>query len=135
MKNLKSLLTMMMSVFTAVALITFTGCKDDDEDMMPGPDKDIVELARATPVLSTLVTAIETAGLSATLKGPGPFTVFAPTNAAFDKLPDGVLDDLLANPSILAQVLQYHVVNGNVMSSDVSTGTVPTLLSGASLDV
>lgn len=126
---------MMMSVFTAVALITFTGCKDDDEDMTPGPDKDIVELARATPVLSTLVTAIETAGLSATLKGPGPFTVFAPTNAAFDKLPDGVLDDLLANPSILAQVLQYHVVNGNVMSSDVSTGTVPTLLSGASLDV
>ena len=135
MKNLKKYLTMMMSVLTAVTLITLSGCKDDDDDMTPGPEKDIVELARATPVLSTLVTAIETAGLSSTLKGPGPYTVFAPTNAAFDKLPDGVLEDLLANPSILAQVLQYHVVSGKVMSSDVTTGSVPTLLSGASVDL
>lgn len=134
MKNLKKLLKSTMMVAMAVAMLTFAGCKDDD-DPQPGTSNDIMDVARATPVLSTLVTAIETAGLSSTLKGDGPFTVFAPTNAAFDNLPDGVLDDLLANPDILAQVLQYHVVAGKVMSADVSTGSVPTLLSGASIDV
>lgn len=134
MKNLKKLLKSTMMVAMAVAMLTFAGCKDDD-DPQPGIGNDIMDVARATPVLSTLVTAIETAGLSSTLKGDGPFTVFAPTNAAFDNLPDGVLDDLLANPDILAQVLQYHVVAGKVMSADVSTGSVPTLLSGASIDV
>jgi len=133
-RNLKSILLLLAAV--ATISVTFVGCKDDDDDgPAPGPDKDIVELARATPVLSTLVTAIETAGLSSTLKGPGPYTVFAPTNAAFDKLPDGVLDDLLANPDILEQILLYHVVSGKVMSDQVATGSVPTLLSGASLDV
>lgn len=134
MKNLKKLLKSTMMVAMAVAMLAFAGCKDDD-DPQPGTSNDIMDVARATPVLSTLVTAIETAGLSSTLKGDGPFTVFAPTNAAFDNLPDGVLDDLLANPDILAQVLQYHVVAGKVMSADVSTGSVPTLLSGASIDV
>ena len=118
----------------AVAMIAFAGCNNDD-DPEPGNGNTIVDVARATPVLSTLVTAIETAGLGSTLSGDGPFTVFAPTNAAFDNLPDGVLDDLLANPSILEQVLQYHVLNGKVMSGDVTTGSVPTLLSGASIDV
>ncbi len=102
MKNLKKLLKSTMMVAMAIAMITFAGCKDDD-DPQPGTGNDIMDVARATPVLSTLVTAIETAGLSSTLKGDGPFTVFAPTNAAFDNLPDGVLDDLLANPAILAQ--------------------------------
>jgi transforming growth factor-beta-induced protein len=133
-RNLKSIL-LLLAVLATIS-VTFVGCKDDDDDgPAPGPDKDIVELARATPVLSTLVTAIETAGLSSTLKGPGPYTVFAPTNAAFDKLPDGVLDDLLANPDILEQILLYHVVSGKVMSDQVATGSVPTLLSGASLAV
>ena len=134
MKNLKKLLKSTMMVAMAIAMLTFAGCKDDD-DPQPGTGNDIMDVARATPVLSTLVTAIETAGLSSTLKGDGPFTVFAPTNAAFDNLPDGVLDDLLANPAILAQILQYHVVAGKVMSADVATGSVPTLLSGASIDV
>jgi len=134
MKNLKKLLKSTMMVAMAVAMLTFAGCKDDD-DPQPGTGNDIMDVARATPVLSTLVTAIETAGLSSTLKGEGPFTVFAPTNAAFDKLPDGVLQDLLDNPDILAQVLQYHVLNGKVMSADVTTGSVPTLLNGASIDV
>jgi len=134
MKNLRTHLKSMMLVFMAIAMITFAGCKDDD-DPQPGTSNDIMDVARATPVLSTLVTAIETAGLSSTLKGDGPFTVFAPTNAAFENLPDGVLDDLLANPAILAQVLQYHVVSGKVMSGDVTTGSVPTLLEGTSLNV
>jgi transforming growth factor-beta-induced protein len=132
-QKLRSLL--LMFVVLATVSITFVGCKDDDDDPMPGPDMDIVELAQATPSLSTLVTAIDAAGLTNTLKGPGPYTVFAPTNTAFSNLPDGVLDALLANPAVLAQVLQYHVVSGNVMSSDLTTGTVSTLLPGETIDV
>ena len=126
---------MLLSVLMIAVLFTVSSCKDDDDSPMPEPGMDIVELARATPVLSTLVTAIETANLAPTLKGPGPFTVFAPTNAAFDKLPEGVLADLLANPDILADILTYHVVSGNVLSSDLSTGDVNTLLSGKSISV
>ena len=132
-KNLKMMMLLLVAVATIA--VTFVGCKNDDDNPAPGPDKDIVELARATPVLSTLVTAIETAGLSSTLKGPGPYTVFAPTNAAFDELEDGVLDALLANPDILEQILLYHVVSGKVMSSELSSGPVNTLLSGNTIDV
>jgi uncharacterized surface protein with fasciclin (FAS1) repeats len=69
----------------------------------------IVELAAATPDLSTLVTAVQAAGLVDTLSAPGNFTVFAPTNAAFSALPAGTLDSLLADPEALANVLTYHV--------------------------
>ncbi|MBS0000357.1 MAG: fasciclin domain-containing protein [Cyclobacteriaceae bacterium] len=131
-KKLKTLLLILVAMLTIS--VTFIGCKDDD-DPAPGPDMDIVELAQATPSLSTLVTAIEAAGLTSTLKGPGPYTVFAPTNTAFDNLPDGALDALLANPAVLAEVLTYHVVSGKVMSSDLMTGSVSTLLSGETIDV
>ncbi|MEQ8553234.1 MAG: fasciclin domain-containing protein [Cyclobacteriaceae bacterium] len=110
------------------SLLTFSACNDDDDDMDDiGPVDNIVELAQGTPSLSTLVTAIVAADLTATLEGDGPFTVFAPTNDAFNDLPDGVLDYLLDNPSELAAVLQYHVVSGKVLSTDLSSGTVATL--------
>jgi len=135
-EQVNKLSKLMLSIMMIAGLMFVSGCDDDDDgDMTPEPELDIVELARATPVLSTLVTAIETAGLSATLKGPGPYTVFAPTNAAFDNLPDGVLDILLDNPDALAEVLLYHVVSGNVLSSDLSTGSVNTALDGTSIDV
>ncbi len=135
MKNLKTHFKSMLLVFMALALITFAGCKDDDDDPTPTPDKDIVELAQATPDLSTLVAAIDAAGLTSTLKGPGPFTVFAPTNAAFEALPDGALETLLANPTVLADLLTYHVVSGNVMSSDLTDGPVTTLFNGETIEV
>jgi len=113
--------------------ITFVACDDDDDEM--DDQQDIVELAQDNANLSTLVTAIQTANLTTTLKGDGPFTVFAPTNAAFNNLPDGVLDDLLANPAELEEVLRYHVVSGSVPSSNLSNGPVGTLLSGESIDV
>lgn len=72
----------------------------------------IVDIAAATPDLSTLVTAVTAAGLVDTLSGPGPFTVFAPTNAAFAALPHGVLDGLLADIPALTNVLTYHVAAG-----------------------
>jgi uncharacterized surface protein with fasciclin (FAS1) repeats len=72
-----------------------------------------VQIAVSDPDLSTLVKALSDTGLVKTLEGPGPFTVFAPTNEAFAKLPVGFLDYLLANPPILKQVLLYHVASGS----------------------
>ncbi|MGH8948695.1 MAG: fasciclin domain-containing protein [Acidimicrobiia bacterium] len=80
---------------------------------------DIVDVATEAGNFSTLVTAVEAAGLVETLQGEGPFTVFAPTDEAFAALPEGTLDGLLADTEALSQVLLYHVVPGEVMASDV----------------
>ena len=81
--------------------------------------KDIVDTAIANGSFKTLVTAIQTAGLVDTLKGKGPFTVFAPTDAAFAAVPADTLKALLADKAALANVLTYHVVSGTVMAADV----------------
>jgi len=83
------------------------------------PAADIVDTAVSAGSFKTLVKAVQAAGLVETLKGPGPFTVFAPTDEAFAKLPAGTLESLLANPEQLKKVLTYHVVAGKVMASDV----------------
>jgi uncharacterized surface protein with fasciclin (FAS1) repeats len=89
----------------------------------------IVDVASANEDFSTLVAAVEAAGLAETLSGPGPFTVFAPTNEAFEALPDGVLDALLLpeNSEALTEVLTYHVLPAEVPSSDVTDGEVETV--------
>jgi uncharacterized surface protein with fasciclin (FAS1) repeats len=81
--------------------------------------KDIVATATAAGTFNTLLTAATKAGLVETLQGPGPFTVFAPTDAAFAALPAGALDKLLADPAALKNVLLYHVVSGDVKAADV----------------
>jgi uncharacterized surface protein with fasciclin (FAS1) repeats len=81
--------------------------------------KDIVDTAVDAGSFKTLATALQAAGLVDTLKGAGPFTVFAPTDAAFAKIPKADLDALLANKEALTQVLTYHVVPGKVMAADV----------------
>ena len=85
--------------------------------------KDIVDTAVSAGSFNTLVAAVQAAGLAETLKGEGPFTVFAPTDDAFAKLPAGTLDDLLKpeNKEKLAAILTYHVVSGKVMAKDVMT--------------
>lgn len=80
---------------------------------------DIVDTAVAAGSFNTLATALKAAGLVDTLKGKGPFTVFAPTDDAFKKLPAGTLEKLLADKAQLTKVLTYHVVAGNVMAADV----------------
>jgi uncharacterized surface protein with fasciclin (FAS1) repeats len=86
------------------------------------PDKkDIVDTAVGAGSFNTLVAAVKAAGLVETLKGEGPFTVFAPTDEAFAKIPKETLDGLLANKEALTKVLLYHVVAGNVMAKDVVT--------------
>jgi uncharacterized surface protein with fasciclin (FAS1) repeats len=89
--------------------------------------KDIVETAVAAGDFKTLAVALEKADLIKTLKGKGPFTVFAPTDAAFAKVPKADLDALLADKSKLAAVLTYHVVPGSVMAKDVKAGKVKTV--------
>jgi len=81
--------------------------------------KDIVDTAVAAGSFNTLATALKAAGLVDTLKGKGPFTVFAPTDDAFKKLPAGTLEKLLADKAQLTKVLTYHVVAGKVLAADV----------------
>ncbi|MBC8120959.1 MAG: fasciclin domain-containing protein [Gemmatimonadaceae bacterium] len=94
---------------------------------------DIVDTAVQAGQFQTLATALQAAGLVDALKGEGPFTVFAPTDEAFTRLPQGVLDDLLKpeNKAALSGVLTYHVVSGKVLSTDLKEGNVITLDGGA----
>jgi uncharacterized surface protein with fasciclin (FAS1) repeats len=89
----------------------------------------IVEVASSNPDFSTLVAAVDAAGLVETLSSDGPFTVFAPTNEAFEALPEGLLDALLLpeNKDALTSILTYHVISGEVMAADVTAGEVDTV--------
>ena len=99
--------------------------------------KDIVDTAVAAGQFKTLAAALQAAGLVATLKGPGPFTVFAPTDAAFAKLPKGTVEDLLKpeNKAKLTAILTYHVVPGKVMAGDVAKLTAAKTVQGGSVRV
>ncbi len=92
----------------------------------------VVEIAAGNKDFSTLVAAVKAAGLVETLSGDGPFTVFAPTNEAFEKLPKGTVEDLLKpeNKEKLTAILTYHVVAGKVMAADVKAGKVKTVQGG-----
>ncbi len=94
--------------------------------------KDIVDIAAAADDFSTLVAAVKAAGLVETLKGEGPFTVFAPTNAAFAALPAGTVEMLLKpeNKEKLVAILTYHVIPAKVMAADVAAGEVATVQGG-----
>jgi uncharacterized surface protein with fasciclin (FAS1) repeats len=96
---------------------------------------DIVETAASNPAFSTLVAAVKAAGLVETLQGKGPFTVFAPTNEAFAKLPAGTVEDLLKpeNKDKLVAILTYHVVAGKVMAADVVKLSKATTLQGSDI--
>ena len=95
----------------------------------PAAAGDIIDIASTTKGFSTLAAAVTAAGLVDTLKGTGPFTVFAPTDAAFAALPAGILDALLLpeNRDALIKILKYHVVAGAVMSGDIADGEVATV--------
>ena len=96
---------------------------------------DIVDTAVAADDFNTLVTAVKKAGLVETLKGDGPFTVFAPTDAAFAKLPDGTLEAVLADKEKLTAILTYHVVPGKVMAADVVKLKSAKTAQGGSLSI
>ncbi len=118
----------------AAASAALTACGSSDEH----PTQDIVQLAQATPDLSILVEAVVAAGLVSTLQGAGPFTVFAPTNAAFVALLGelGVTKDaLLANKTLLTSVLTYHVLGSKVESSQIPLGAAIKTVQGGTLRI
>jgi len=123
-------LSKFMGVFALVATLLFS-------TNLKAQDNDIVDLAVATDDLSTLVTAVKAAGLVETLQGGGPFTVFAPTNAAFEALPEGVLEMLLKpeNKDQLTAVLTYHVVPAEVMSGDLEDGMEAGTVEGSNATI
>jgi uncharacterized surface protein with fasciclin (FAS1) repeats len=102
-----------------------------------GAHRDLVEVASRAGGFGTLIRAVEAAGLVEVLRGEGPFTVFAPTDEAFARLPAGVLEGLLEDPERLAAVLTYHVVPGRVMAEDVirSGGARPATVQGERLTI
>lgn len=108
----------MKKTFLAIALLLITSLSYAG---------DIIDEAVANPDFTTLVTAVKAAGLVDTLKGKGPFTLFAPTNAAFAKIPKADLDALLKDKAKLTSVLTYHVVAGKVMAMDVKPGMVKSV--------
>jgi uncharacterized surface protein with fasciclin (FAS1) repeats len=100
-------------------------------------DMDIVDTAVAAGSFTTLVAAVQAAGLVETLKGPGPFTVFAPTDEAFAALPAGTVEDLLKpeNKDKLVAILTYHVVAGKVMSTDLTNGMMAATVQGGEVTI
>ena len=114
----KLIAVMLLGVFAIACSSTMVGA----EDKSASGTKDIVDTAVAAGQFKTLAAALKAAGLVDTLKGAGPFTVFAPTDEAFAKLPAGTLDELLKpeNKSKLASILTYHVVPAKAMASDVT---------------
>jgi transforming growth factor-beta-induced protein len=98
-------------------------------------DKDIVDTAVANPQLKTLVAAVQTAGLVETLKDKGPYTIFAPTDAAFAKLGKKTIDALLADPAQLKSILLYHAVSGKVYSGDVIKLSSAKTINGADVTI
>ena len=121
----------------ALSLFTLGGCAMSGKQMAEPatmPAKDIVDTAVAAGSFNTLVTAVKQAGLVDTLKGKGPLTVFAPTDAAFAKIPKDQLNAILADKALLTKILTYHVVAGKVMAADVKPGPVKTV-QGSSMTV
>ena len=122
---MKTLITTLISAFMFVGMPAFAGShgggKMDDKKM------DIVDTAVKAGSFNTFAAALTAADLVATLKGKGPFTVFAPTDAAFAKIPKADLDALLKDKAKLTAVLTYHVVAGKVMAADVKAGKVKTV--------
>jgi uncharacterized surface protein with fasciclin (FAS1) repeats len=114
----------LLSIFACATVFAFSA-----------PAADIVDTAVSAGSFNTLVTAVKAAGLVDTLKGEGPFTVFAPTDEAFAKLPAGTVESLLANPDKLKKILLYHVVPGRVTAADVVKLKSATTAQGSSAKI
>ncbi len=127
----KSLLT----TFAAIVALSFASLSFAGGSYAKKGKKDIIDTAVAAGSFNTLATALTKAGLIETLKGDGPFTVFAPTDAAFEKIPAEQLNAILADKQLLTDILTYHVVAGKVTASDVVKVDSATSLQGSSIAV
>jgi uncharacterized surface protein with fasciclin (FAS1) repeats len=117
----------LVKILAALGLAaTLAACANTKEDSK-AQQNDIVDIAVSAGSFNTLVAAVKEAALVETLKGEGPYTVFAPTDDAFAKIPPAQLNALLADKAQLTKVLTYHVVAGKVMAADVKAGQVTTV--------
>jgi uncharacterized surface protein with fasciclin (FAS1) repeats len=123
------------AITLAAALVAPATVGAQEAQGYEAPKADIVQTAVAAGSFTTLAKALEAAGLVETLQGEGPFTVFAPTDEAFAKLPAGALDALLADKAKLAKVLTYHVVPGKVAASEVAALTSAKTVNGQELAI
>ena len=142
-----------MIAFSAIIGLPIAACSSESDDAMvmdtampemapaaaaaPAAGNTIADVAIANGAFNTLVAALQAADLVTTLQGEGPFTVFAPTDAAFAKLPAGTVEALLADKEKLAAILTYHVVPGKVMAADIigMNGAKPATVNGKMVDV
>ena len=139
-----------LRALAAAAALTFvvSACSSDDKDSGSSSDTKptttttamassdtIVDVASSNPDFSTLVSAVTKADLASTLSGTGPFTVFAPTNAAFEKVPADQLNALLADKAQLTKVLTYHVVPGKVLAADLQPTQMVKTVEGQDVDI
>lgn len=131
---IKALCVLLISTMLLVG-IGLGGSGSMDTSKKDASQKDIVDTAIAAGNFKTLVSAVQAAGLVDTLKGPGPFTVFAPTDEAFAKISKDQLAALLANKTQLTAVLTYHVVPGKVMSTDLSDNMMVKTVQGSNLTI
>ncbi len=134
----KTIITMKKLLTFAVLVAFFaTSAFTANKNATINPDADIVDLAVQTEFLSTLVAAVKAGDLVDVLKGDGPFTVFAPTNEAFAKLPAGTVENLLKpeNKAQLVAVLTYHVVPGKVYSKDLKNGMKAKTVQGSDVTI
>lgn len=137
-ERVASVLALLLALFVVAACGNNSEPASGPPTTEPEVERDlgtIVEIASSDESLETLVVALQSADLVETLSGAGPFTVFAPTDEAFDKLPAGTLDALLADVPMLANILLYHVVSGNVMAADVVALDSATTVQGDSVSV
>ncbi len=136
----RTILLLVVALMVVPLVIAACGSATE-ESASPSPSpsmaqKDIVDTAVEAGSFTTLVTAVQTAGLEETLRGEGPYTVFAPTDDAFAAVPKATLDALLADPKgALTDVLTYHVVPGKVMSTDLSDGMTVETVNGQTLTI
>jgi len=131
---IKALCVCLISTMLLVGIV-LAGSGTMDTLETDASQKDIVDTAVAAGGFETLVSAVQAAGLVDTLKGEGPFTVFAPTDEAFAKIPEDQLSALLANETQLTAVLTYHVVAGKVMSTDLSDNMMVETVQGSNLTI
>lgn len=121
--------------FTIAALALVLAAPLSAQQMMPAAPKNIVTVAVENGNFTTLAAALTAAGLVETLQGPGPFTVFAPTDAAFAKLPAGTVEALLKDLPRLRSILTYHVVAGKVEAKDVVNLTTANTVQGSPISI
>ena len=143
MKNLR-ILSLAIAAFAASFTLACSNAPKEEvveettvEEVVVEAPKTVVDIAVGSPDHTTLVAAVTAAGLVETLSGTGPFTIFAPTNAAFAALPAGTVENLLKpeNKEMLTGILTYHVVAGNVMAADLTDGQIVKTLNGQDLKV